>query len=134
MAYEPHESLPRHVSEPVAWLTTITSTGRPAPRPVWFVAAEGDTLLVFSEPGALKVKHIRANPLVSLNFNTSADGGDVLVLSGRAELVDGPKPSTTPGYLEKYEALYPAIKHDVASFDAQYSQAIRVTPDRSWGF
>ncbi|MCU1682609.1 MAG: pyridoxamine 5-phosphate oxidase [Amycolatopsis sp.] len=133
MAYEPHETLPRRLTDPVAWLTTVTSTGRPAPRPIWFVG-DGDTLLVFSQPTAVKVKHIEANPLVSVNFNTGAGGGDVLVLSGRAKLVPDIKPSTTPGYLEKYESHYPGIEHDVESFDAMYSQGIRITPDRTWGF
>lgn len=133
MAYEPHETLPRRLTESVAWLTTISPTGRPAPRPIWFVA-DGGALLVFSQTTAAKVTHIKGNPLVALNFNTAADGGDVLVLGGRAELVPDVKPSTTPGYLDKYEALYPGIGHDVASFDAMYDQGIRITPDRSWGF
>jgi len=133
MAFEPDEKLLKRVDEPLAWLTTVTPTNRPAPRPIWFVYVDG-TFVVFSQSGAAKLKHLKANPNVSISFNTNADGGDVLVVSGTAEIVEGIKPSTTPGYLDKYEALYTGIGSDVAKFDADYSVGIRVTPARSWGF
>lgn len=133
MAFEPDEKLLKRVDEPLAWLTTVTPTGRPAPRPIWFVYHDG-AFFVFSQSGGVKLKHIAANPNVSLNFNTNAGGGDVLVVSGTAEIVEGFKPSTTPGYLDKYEALYAAIGSDVAKFDAEYNVGIRITPTKSWGF
>ncbi|HEV7977613.1 pyridoxamine 5'-phosphate oxidase family protein [Amycolatopsis sp.] len=133
MAFEPDEKLLKRVDEPLAWLTTVTPTNRPAPRPIWFVYVDG-AFIVFSQTGAAKLKHITANPNVSINFNTNTGGGDVLVVSGTAEIVEGIKASTTPGYLDKYEALYAGIGSDVAKFDAEYNVGIRVTPTKSWGF
>jgi PPOX class probable F420-dependent enzyme len=133
MAFEPDEKLLKRVDEPVAWLTTVTPTNRPAPRPIWFVYHDG-AFIVFSQSGVAKLKHLKENPNVSINFNTDAAGEAVLVVSGTAEIVEGLKPSTTPGYLDKYEALYAHIGSDVAKFDAEYNVGIRVTPTKSWGF
>jgi PPOX class probable F420-dependent enzyme len=131
MGFQPDERLLSRFAEPVAWLTTVTPTSRPAPRPVWFVF-DGEALIVFSSSRAAKVRHIRANPNVSFNFNTDAGGGDVYVISGKAEFVEGIAASTTPGYLEKYEKMYAGIGLDKSSFDAAYDLGIRITPERFW--
>ena len=68
--------------EQIIWLTTVDAQGTPQPRPVWF-HWDGETLLIFSQPGAAKIRHISRNPRVALNFNTSADGGAVGVLTRR---------------------------------------------------
>ncbi|WP_091674914.1 TIGR03667 family PPOX class F420-dependent oxidoreductase [Amycolatopsis marina] len=133
MTFEQTAQFRRRIADTIVWLTTVTSTGKPAPKPVWFVF-DGESFLIFSEPGALKMKHIDANPNVALHFNIAPDGEDVLVVSGTAEVVPDVLPSTAPGYLDKYEAHYPRIGHDRDSVDATYSAAIRVTPTRSWGF
>jgi Pyridoxamine 5'-phosphate oxidase len=37
MAFELTEQIEKHlVNDHIVWLTTVTPTGRPAPRPVWF--------------------------------------------------------------------------------------------------
>ncbi|EHR50506.1 PPOX class probable F420-dependent enzyme [Saccharomonospora marina XMU15] len=134
MTFRPTSQLLRHADDRIAWLTTVTPTGRPAPRPVWFVF-DGEHFRVFSQPGTRKLEHIRRNPAVTLHFNSDADGSDVLVISATARLEgEERKPSTTPGYLDKYEQAYPAIGHDAGSFDASYSVGVRITPTRSWGF
>ena len=69
------------------WLTTVSSNGTPQPAPVWFLW-EGGTVLIYTQPGAIKVRNIRSNPYVSLNFNCSFDGSDVVVISGVAEIDD----------------------------------------------
>lgn len=134
MPDEPDPKLAERAGESVAWLTTVTPKNRPAPRPVWFVLA-GNDIIVFSSGEAAKVRHIRANPDVSFHFNTNPGGGDVLVVSGTAELLDpSAKASTTPGYLDKYADQIPAIGLDVAGFDATYDTGIRIRPARSWSF
>ncbi|TCO50664.1 PPOX class probable F420-dependent enzyme [Actinocrispum wychmicini] len=128
------DQLKRHLSDTVAWLTTTSPTGRPSPRPVWFVL-DGEDFLVFSEAGKAKLKHIETNPRVALHFNSAPDGQDVLVISGRAEQTDSALvPSTAPGYLDKYERHYARIGFDRDRFDRSYSVGIRITPVRSWGF
>jgi PPOX class probable F420-dependent enzyme len=133
MAFQPDGKLLSRLAEPLAWLTTVTPTNRPAPRPIWFLY-DGEAIVVFSQADAAKIKHVRANPNVTLHFNTDADGGNVHVITGTAEIVDGISPSTLPGYLDKYESMYERAGYTVASFDETFSLGIRITPERHWGF
>ncbi|MEV4599523.1 pyridoxamine 5'-phosphate oxidase family protein [Amycolatopsis sp. NPDC049253] len=133
MTYTPDPNLIKRAGEPVGWLTTITPKGRPAPRPVWFVL-DGDDILVFSQPGTAKLRHIAASSEVSFHLNSDENGGSILVVNGRAHVDDG-KPSEAPGYLDKYEPSYAGIGYaDAAAFDASYSVRVRIVPERSWGF
>ena len=119
--------------EKIAWLTTVTPTGRPAPRPVWFVI-EGDDIVLFSRPGTAKLRHIEANPEVGFHLNSDEHGGSILVVNGKAHVEDG-KASEAPGYLDKYGSHYAGIGFETPeAFDAAYSVRIRVVPERSWGF
>jgi len=125
-------NLADRAGEPIAWLTTVTPKGRPAPRPVWFVL-DGEDIVVFSEPGTAKLRHIEANPDVSFHLNSDEHGGSILVVNGKAHVEAG-KASEAPGYLDKYGSRYAAIGLTAEGFDAKYSVRIRVVPERSWGF
>ena len=46
-------------------------------------------MTIYSQPNGAKLKHIAANDQVSLNFNCTPDGGDVVVISGRAAALGG---------------------------------------------
>ncbi|KDN23876.1 TIGR03667 family PPOX class F420-dependent oxidoreductase [Amycolatopsis rifamycinica] len=128
----PQPKLADRAGESIAWLTTVTPKGRPAPRPVWFVL-DGEDILLFSEPDTAKLRHIEANPDVSFHLNSDEHGGSILVVTGKAHVEAG-KASETPGYLDKYGAHYAALGLTVAEFDAKYSVRVRVVPERSWGF
>jgi PPOX class probable F420-dependent enzyme len=132
MTFELTEQLQRHLSEKaVVWLTTVTPSGRPAPRPVWFFW-DGSGLTVYSQPDAAKLRHIEANDRVSLHFSENASGGDVAVISGRARrLADAPLPTMNHDYQEKYSALVQQAGFTAEWLDS-FSVAIRVTPERSW--
>jgi len=125
-------NLADRANEPIAWLTTVTPKGRPAPRPVWFVL-DGEDIVVFSEPDTAKLRHIEANPDVSFHLNSDEHGGSILVVNGKAHVEAG-KASEAPGYLDKYGSHYAAIGLTAEGFDAKYSVRIRVVPERSWGF
>jgi PPOX class probable F420-dependent enzyme len=99
----PNEAQRRISQDNVAWLTTITDRGVPAPNPVWFVP-DGDDLVVFSAPHARKARNIEQRPTVTLHFNSDPDGGDVVVITGVAALAPGRRPSALGAYLDKYEA------------------------------
>lgn len=133
MTFEITDQVRRRAGEDVAWLSTVTPSGKPVPRPIWFVL-DGDSYLVFSQPAAAKVRHIEANPNVTLHFNSGTGGSDVLVVVGTATVEDGLRPSAAPGYLDKYESHYPSVGFDRDGFDGEYSAAIRITPTRSWGW
>jgi PPOX class probable F420-dependent enzyme len=72
-------------SEAILWLTTVDRRNRPQPRPVWF-DWDGKTILIFSQPGTAKVRHIGNNRNVALNLNRDAHGDAVTFLSGEAKL------------------------------------------------
>ena len=60
--------LGRHVrrrlrKEQIIWLTTVDFNDAPQPRPVWF-HWDDETILIFSERGKAKLRHIESNPKV----------------------------------------------------------------------
>ena len=110
----------------------MTPSGRPAPRLVWFLWTDGGAL-IYSQPGAAKLRHITANDRVTLNFNFDALGGDAVVLAGPAELApDAPSADTLPELQDKYAGLLEAIGMTAEHFTSTYTMAIRVIPDHAW--
>jgi PPOX class probable F420-dependent enzyme len=133
MAFELTEQVQRRLTtDEVAWLTTVTPGGKPAPRPVWFVW-DGEAIVIYSMNGAARLRYIEHNPQVTVHFN-SVGGGDVVVISGTAQrLPDAPPPSQFPGFLEKYGSLIQRMGETPEWYDNNYGVALRVTPARSWG-
>jgi PPOX class probable F420-dependent enzyme len=75
MAFELTEQIEKHLaSDHIVGFTTVTPSGRPAPRPVWFLW-NGTDVTVYSMPDAAKVTHVAANAHVALNFNCTPGGG-----------------------------------------------------------
>lgn len=95
----------RHLrEEPVVWLTTVTPSGQPLPRPVGFLWSGGNEIAVYSQPGA-RVRNLRSNPKVALNFRGDVNGTDIVVLAGTAELDErGPSADQNAGWVKKYAA------------------------------
>lgn len=120
--------------EQVIWLTTVANDGTPQPNPVWFLV-DGATVLVYNRPDARRLAHIRRRPRVTLNFDGDGHGGDIVVLSGRAEIaVDHPLPHEFPPYVDKYRGAAERVSGNVEDFSAAYSVALRITVDRVRGF
>ena len=112
----------------VVWLTTVRADGRPEPSPVWFLW-DGETVLIYSQENTPKLRNIAANPHVSLNFNATFHGGDVVIISGAAEVIsDAPRAQDVPAYLTKYAGGIDSLKMTPQSFGDGYPVAIRVTP------
>lgn len=126
------DALAAHAADLVLWLGTVTPSGRPTTRPVWFLY-DGDDLLVFSEPGAAKVRHVRRNPRVVVSFPSDPAAASVRVVDGTAAVEETP-PSSFPAYLAKYESHYASVGYDRASFDATFHTLLRITPTRTWGW
>jgi PPOX class probable F420-dependent enzyme len=126
----PPEAERRIDADIVAWLTTVTDSGAPAPNPVWFVR-DGDDLLVFSAPDARKVHNIEQRPRVSLHFNSDRDGGDVVIITGVASVRPDRPPSALRAYLEKYEpSITGPLATTVEEIDRTYNTEIRIRPTR----
>jgi len=120
--------------EQIVWLTTIAPSGGPQPSPVWFLWHE-DTVLIFSQPNTPKVRAIEKSGTVSLNFNSTEHGGDVVVISGVAEHLKGGPPATDyPDYIEKYAEGLTSLGMTAEGFAASYSEHILVVPHRMRGF
>jgi PPOX class probable F420-dependent enzyme len=133
MAFELTEQIERHlIGDQIAWLTTVTPSGRPAPRPVWFVW-NGSAITVYSVNDGAKLRHVETNDKVSVHFNSTAGGSDVVVITGRAERVpDAPLPSRFPGLLDKYAPAIERMGREPHWFDDNYRMALRVIPERAW--
>ncbi|HEY7050246.1 MAG TPA: TIGR03667 family PPOX class F420-dependent oxidoreductase [Jatrophihabitantaceae bacterium] len=119
--------------EVFVWMTTVGADGTPQPNPVWFVWDDGD-VLIYNQHDARRLAHLRTNAHVSLHFNANARGGDVVVLSGRAELADGEPPHEMPAYLDKYRDQMIRVSGSLEAFSARYSIPVRVRIDRLRGF
>ncbi|MGA8464150.1 MAG: pyridoxamine 5'-phosphate oxidase family protein, partial [Trebonia sp.] len=94
---------------------------------------DGSAITVYSVNGGAKLRHIAVNDSVSLNFNSTPGGGDVVVISGHARIVrDAPPPSRFPGLLDKYMPAVEAMGRPASWFDENYRTAIHITAERAW--
>ena len=117
-------------SEQIAWLTTVRADGQAQSSPVWFLW-DGQTFLLYSQPGAQKVRNLAANPRVALHLDDDGTGGDVVTFEGTATVEpDSPRADRVDGYLTKYETAIEALGYEPGPFARTYSTAIRVRPTR----
>lgn len=113
----------------VIWLTTTGRDGTPQPNPVWFLW-DGESLLVYNRADAARLKHIESRPRAALNFDGDGRGGDIAVITGRAERVPAEIPSDeNPEYLAKYRELMVRVSGSVAEFARSYPVSLRIWPD-----
>ena len=126
-------TLQRIQAEQIIWLTTVTSSGVPQPKPVWFIW-DGAVFTTYSQPTAKKIRHIAHNPNVSLHFDAGSDGVDIQVILGVAQVdPNAPPVKAMPAYLEKYQAGLAQIGMTEESYSATFNVAIRITPTRLRG-
>ena len=122
-------------AEEIAWFVTVRPDGTPIPVPIWFVW-DGETILLYSQPRAGKVRNIAANPRVSLHLDTDAHGDDMIVVTGDARVdPSAPAMHVLQAYAEKYRAgVEAAFGGRFAEVGTDYSTPIRIVPDRISGF
>ena len=123
-------------SEYFIWLTTVDSTGTPQPRPVWFIW-ENDTVLIYSQAKAYKLKHIQNNPNVALHFNSADAQGEkrLIMFTGTAVIDKNAMPTNKlRAYMRKYKSGITNLNMTADQFAKDYSIAIRITPTnlRGW--
>mgnify|MGYP001309436834 CR=1 FL=1 len=120
--------------EHVLWLVTTDRAGTPQPKLVWFVR-EGASVLIYSQPGAAKVRHIAERPRVAMHFNSDRTGEHMVVLLGAAAVdPDAPPADRHEAFMAKYAGSLPSIDMTPAQFAASYATAIRVRIERARGF
>jgi len=116
--------------ELMMWLSTVRPDGRPHLVPVWFLW-DGETILIFSQPNQQKLRNLQHNPNVVVALDTAGQGDDVVMIEGKAELLDDPKVSTAlPAYAEKYKERLELYGWSGESMAQDYSQAIRIMPTK----
>lgn len=120
--------------DPVVWLSSVQSDGRPHLVPVWF-HWDGERIVAFSKPGARKVENLRDDPRVMLAVGTPGPEFDVELIEATAELPDAPAAEVIPeGFGAKYRDLLRRAGLSVQRFAEVYSQPIVLRPTRFLGY
>ena len=116
--------------ETVIWLTTVNGKGQPQCSPVWFLSTP-DHVVVYSLPDTPRVRNIRANPRVSLNLNSTPNGDELVIIEGRAEIIEGaPTAEQDDDYMAKYDEGIIREGMTAESFSRDYPVRIHVHPTR----
>ena len=125
----------RLCEEPTIWFTTVRADGRPHTVPVWFLW-DGETFLIFSKPGNLKIRNVQRNPYITLALDGTKQGTDVVIVEGEAELLSEPSRNIMgPAHCEKYASLIKVMGTEPERIVEDFSQPIRIKPTKflSWG-
>ncbi|KUI02935.1 F420-dependent oxidoreductase [Mycolicibacterium acapulense] len=125
------EVIDRLSSDKHGWLTTVAKSGQPVPKLVWFYF-DGTDVLVYTEPSAAKVRHIRAHPRVSLNLDSDGNGSGIIVVGGPATVdAEGANPLHDERYRAKYAELAASLGFS-DEFLAAYDTRLRISVDKVW--
>ncbi len=115
-------------AEKVVWLSTVRDDGTPHLVPTWFWW-DGQALTLWSKPGALKVRNVRANPNVMVALGDPGDDFAVGLIEAAAALPDQPV-RVPDAFFAKYASDLAAARLDEVSFRRTYTQVIRIEPTR----
>lgn len=113
----------------VAWLTTVSESGRPSTAPVWFLVEDDMTIIVYSRDPSVRVRNLAANSAVTLALNSDPKGHDIVVLNGDA-VVDPSVPGAAENaaFIDKYRSDLEAYEWTPEWFASNYPAPIRITP------
>jgi PPOX class probable F420-dependent enzyme len=121
-------------ADPVVWLSSVRSDGRPHLVPVWF-HWDGERIVAFSKPHARKVDNLRDKPSVMLAVGTPGPDFEVELIEALAEVPDAPAATLMPeGFGAKYRDLLRRGGLTVQRFAEIYSQPIVLRPTRFLGY
>lgn len=124
------EIIERLGSDDYGWLTTVAKSGQPVPKLVWFFF-DGTDIVVYTEPGAAKVRHIRNHPPVSLNLDSDGNGGGIIVIGGPARVdAEGVDLRTDTPYWAKYQAA--SDQFGLTDSMGNFSTRLRITIEKVW--
>jgi PPOX class probable F420-dependent enzyme len=118
-------------SDHTGWLTTVAKSGQPVPRLIWFYF-DGTDVIVYSEPNAAKVRHIRNHPRVSLNLDSDGNGAGIIVVGGEATVdAENADPLKDERYRAKYGELAASLGFS-EEFLSAYNTRLKVSIDKVW--
>jgi len=120
--------------DPVVWLSSVQSDGRPHLVPVWFWW-DGSSILAFSKPHARKVANLRTRPAVMLAVGTPGPDYEVELIEADAELPGVESLTVMPdAFAEKYRELLDRAGISARRFAEVYAQPIVLRPRRFLGY
>lgn len=119
---------PMLAAEPVVWLSTVRPDGLPHLVPTWFWW-DGEAMLVFSKPDAVKVRNLRANPRLMVALGRPEEDFSVGLIEAQAELRPGGT-AVPDAFFAKYAEQLEASGIDADAYRATYTQVIRIVPTR----
>lgn len=109
----------------MVWLTTVRPDGQPVSVPVWFLAREDGTILVYSRASKAKLANIAANPKVSLGLDVTDIGRNIVRLEGVARHDPSlPRAHEHPAFLAKYIERMGAMFDTPENFGEQFTAGL----------
>ena len=109
----------------MVWLTTVRPDGQPVSVPVWFLAREDGTILVYSRANKAKLANIAANPKVSLGLDVTDIGRNIVRLEGVARHDPSlPRAHEDPAFLAKYVERMGAMFDTPENFGEQFTAGL----------
>ena len=124
--------LPLLSDEHVVWLSTVRPDGTPHLVPTWFWW-DGEALVVYSKPDAVKARNLRANPRLMVAIGDPENDFAVGLIEAVAAFPGGPA-HVPDGFFAKYATGLGPAGLDPATFREIYTETIRIVPMRylSW--
>ncbi|MCL1593310.1 MAG: pyridoxamine 5'-phosphate oxidase family protein [Actinomycetia bacterium] len=114
--------------EPIAWLTTVTASGRPSTAPVWFYLEDDDTITIYSRDPSVRVRSLAGNSKVTLHLEGNGMGGAIVVLNGDAVVDKQMKGvASHTAYVAKYQKFLEGNSWTPEWFEENYPAPIRMT-------
>lgn len=115
----------------MVWLTTVRPDGQPVSVPVWFLAREDGTILIYSRANKAKLANIAANPKVSLGLDVTDIGRNIVRLEGVARHDPSlPKAHEHPAFLAKYVERMGAMFDTPENFGEQFTAGLVIEPTK----
>ena len=87
-------------------------------------------MIVYSEPNAAKVRHVKAHSRVSLNLDSDGNGSGIVVGGVASVDAEGADPLVDEQYLAKYSE-YASLGFS-KDFLAAYNTRLKIAVDKVW--
>ena len=115
----------------MVWLTTVRPDGQPVTVPVWFLAREDGTIVVYSRENKAKLANIAANPRVSLGLDVTDIGRNIVRLEGVARHDPTlPRAHEYAEFLAKYVERMGAMFDTPENFGEQFTAGLVIEPNK----
>ena len=123
--------LARLNSNLMVWLTTVRPDGQPVTVPVWFLARQDGTIVVYSRANKAKLANIAANPKVSLGLDVTDIGRNIVRLEGVARHDPSlPRAHEYPAFLAKYVERMGAMFDTPENFGELFTAGLVIEPTK----